>query len=122
MPCLHPDCVAKNPNATHDKTSDEMCSICWGSGLGQAPSLMIKCGHIFHAHCLMMRLKKRWFGPQINFNYLDCPECKKSIEAPHIPFVLKELAESRKLEAEVIKKAVERAKHEGVDKDPRLNV
>ncbi len=46
LPCLHPDCVAENPDATRGKIGDDYCSICYTEGLSAAPSVMTKCGHI----------------------------------------------------------------------------
>ena len=85
LPCLHPDCVEKNPDITRGKTGDDYCSICYTEGLSAAPSVMINCGHITHVHCLMERLKKRWLTPRIEFGYLDCVDCKQRIDAPHCP-------------------------------------
>jgi E3 ubiquitin-protein ligase MYCBP2 len=44
------------------------------------------------------------------------------LEAPHCPQVHNEIVESKKIEDDVIKKALERAKHEGLDKEARLNI
>jgi E3 ubiquitin-protein ligase MYCBP2 len=118
---LHPECVEKNPDPTKGKTEDDYCSFCYTEGLSQAPSVQIKCGHIFHLHCILERIKKRWPGPRIVFGFLDCTECKSKIEAPHCPALHQELSECFKIEVEVIKKSIERAKFEGIDKDPRLN-
>ena len=42
------------------------------------------------------------------------------MQAPNCPVLNHELQEGEKIEAEVNKKALERAKFEGIDKDPRL--
>ncbi len=89
-------------------------------GLNQAPSVLLKCGHIFHVHCQLERLKKRWPGPRIVFNFLHCSECKARIEAPQCIQIHNELKEAWKIEEEVRKKALERSKHEGIDKNPEL--
>jgi hypothetical protein len=70
----------------------------------------------------MERIKRRWAGPRIVFNYLDCSECKSRIEAPYCADLQKELFESWKIEEDVVNKAKERAKFEGLDKEPRLNI
>lgn len=54
------------------------------------------------------------------FGFLECSECKQRIEAPHCPTIHNELTEVWKIEDEVIKKSLERSKHEGIDKDARL--
>ena len=121
LPCLDPACVEKNPDITKGKTGDDYC-FCFVEGLAQAPSVQLKCGHLFHIHCILKRIKGRWPGPRIVFNFLDCPECKQRIEAPHCPALHSELTEAWKIEEEVIKKSVERAKFEGLDKEPRLKL
>ena len=93
LTCLHPDCVAKNPEVTKDKTGEDYCSFCYTEGLSQAPSVQIKCGHIFHVDCLLERIKKRWPGPRIVFNFLSCSECNLRIEAPHCPVLNNEIVE-----------------------------
>lgn len=59
-------------------------------------------------------------GPRIIFNYLDCPECKTRIDAPHCPSLDKEVKKQMKLEDLIVKKALERAKFEDLHKEPRL--
>jgi hypothetical protein len=68
----------------------------------------------------MHKVKGRWPGPRIVFGFLDCPGCKGKICAPNCEPLNKELMEAKKIEDEVIKKAVERSKYEGLEKDPRL--
>lgn len=102
------------------KTSDDFCVICYTQGLGEAPCVKLTCNHIFHLHCILTKVKNRWPGPRIVFSYLECPECKKKVDAPHCPALVEELNESKVIEDDVLKKVVERAKFEGIDKDPRL--
>lgn len=59
-------------------------------------------------------------GPRIVFNYLDCPECKSRISAPHCPSLDKEIKKQEKLEQIIVEKAMERAKFEDLHKNPRL--
>jgi hypothetical protein len=33
---------------------------------------MLDCKHIFHIDCIMSVIKRRWPGPRINFNFMDC--------------------------------------------------
>jgi len=68
----------------------------------------------------MTKIKKRWPGPRITFNFLECPSCKQRISAKHCPPIAIELADTMKIEKEVKTKAVERAKTEGIDKHERL--
>lgn len=65
-------------------------------------------------------MKNRWPGPRVVFSYLECPECKQRINAPHCPPLVEELSESKRIEDDVLKKVVERAKFEGIDKHDRL--
>jgi len=68
----------------------------------------------------MKRIKGRWPGPRIVFNYLECSECKGRIEAPCCPSIHQELQDNWRFEEEVKKKALERSKFEGIDKHPQL--
>lgn len=78
------------------------------------------CKHIFHLECIAKKVKNKWPGPRIVFSYLECPECKQRISAPHCQALTNELLESQKVEDDVLKKVVERAKFEGIDKHDRL--
>jgi hypothetical protein len=68
----------------------------------------------------LSRVKKRWPGPRIVFNFLDCPSCKKRLDAPNCKPLVDEIAEVSIIEEDVHKKAMERAKFENLDKDPRV--
>ena len=85
LPCLDPDCVKKNERLTMGKTGDDYCSICYSEGYNQGPCVQIGCGHIFHVACIFERINRRWPGPRIVFNFLECTECKQKITAPHCP-------------------------------------
>jgi len=63
----------------------------------------------------------KWAGPRITFQFKTCPSCKQEIVAPHHPEISRLLEESNKLEEEIKAKALERAKHEGLDKSERLS-
>lgn len=54
------------------------------------------------------------------FNYLDCSECKKQISCKANAKLTQALKKEIKLKEVVTKKAMERAKFEDLDKDPRL--
>ncbi|CDW80922.1 e3 ubiquitin-protein ligase [Stylonychia lemnae] len=120
LPCLHPLCVKKNPQLTLDQNADEYCGICYTEGLGQAPCVQLECNHIYHIECIMKKVMGRWPGPRIVFGFLDCPGCKGRIKASKCEPLNRELALALKIEEEVIKKAVERSKYEGLEKDPRI--
>ena len=82
MPCLHPDCVSNNQDATLGAHGDEYCNICYTEGLGQAPCVQLECKHIYHYECILTKVKGKWPGPRIVFSFLDCPACKGRIKAP----------------------------------------
>lgn len=68
----------------------------------------------------MQRVKTSWIGARMVFNFMDCPSCKKEMNAKYCNELERELRDSRKLKEKVQKKAVERAIAEGIDKDDRL--
>ena len=57
--------------------------------------------------------------PRIVFNFLNCPTCKQRIVCYHRDLV-KIIENSLKIENIVAEKAMQRAKHEGFEKEPRL--
>ena len=120
LPCLHEDCVAKNPQLTFDQNADSYCQICFVQGLGDKPCVKIECGHVFHLDCILDILKRRWPGPRIVFNYLNCLSCKQRIRAPYCKEISEILIEAEGYEKELKKKAIERGKHEGIDKHEKL--
>ena len=56
LPCLDPECVTANPDATLGEDSGSFCSICFISGIGDSPSIQLGCKHIFHVDCLMTKI------------------------------------------------------------------
>lgn len=82
--------------------------------------MKLDCQHIFHLDCLLSILKKKWPGPRIVFNYLDCLMCKKRIRAAYCQELSQILMEAEHYEKDVIKKALERGKHEGLDKEENM--
>ena len=69
----------------------------------------------------MSKVKAKWAGARIGFAFMDCPTCKREIKAPYCGTLEAELKEPRKMKEQISQKAVERAKVEGLDKDPRLS-
>ena len=120
LPCLDEMCVKKNPNATLNMNSDSFCIICFTTGLGNAPSLKLNCGHIFHVHCILKKLIKRFPGPRITFGFADCPTCKKPIECNSNDEIQKEILNVKNLYNVVKDMAIKRISYEGLYKDARL--
>ena len=117
LPCLEPEC-REAESRLPDK--EEMCTICYTSSLEDEPSVQLDCGHIFHANCVRRLLQHKWNTLKISFSFMDCPKCKRAIEASHCPPVNHELKKLNKLRSNIETKAVKAAKEEGLDKDPRL--
>ncbi len=121
LPCLNEDCVKKHPDITKSQKEDDYCPICYTTGIGDSPAVMPECGHICHVECLMSRIKKRWPGPRITFSFCECPMCRKWASAPDHPEITKEMKQIRDTFEDIRKKAVDRLKYEGLDKDKRLH-
>jgi E3 ubiquitin-protein ligase MYCBP2 len=117
---LHPDCVSENPDITLGEDDGSFCSICYVSGIGDQPSIQLGCKHIFHVDCIREKVRQKWSGPRITFLFKTCPSCKAEIEAPHHPEISMLLEEAQELEEDIRKKALERAKHENLHKEKRL--
>lgn len=69
-PCIEPACSSSSL-ATQD------CPICWDN-LQMGPCIQILCGHVFHLECIRDRIKRGFPGPQISFNFMNCPLCGDS--------------------------------------------
>lgn len=95
---------------------NDFCSICYCSGIGDEPSVILGCTHVFHVNCLKDIIEKRWSGPRIWFKYLDCPECKARIEPTGCKPIDELLKKEKEFEAIVKKKIEERAKFEELHK------
>ena len=87
--CLDETCI-KNHNLAlpHDKRLESMngesyCGICQLSGLGDEPSIILGCGHIFHVNCILRIVSKRWPSPRMTFDFLNCPHCKQLMTFPN---------------------------------------
>ena len=58
LPCLHEDCVEKDPQLTLSDDASSYCVICYVSGLGEAPCVQLDCKHVIHLDCLISRLRQ----------------------------------------------------------------
>ena len=120
MPCLEPECIekmAENKKPKHNV--DDYCNICYCTAVGQDPSVILGCGHVYHLDCIKDLVKKGYNGPRIVFNHIDCPECKVRMDAKQCPQLDQEIKKVQKFEKIVIDKAMERAKFEDLHKDDR---
>lgn len=119
LPCLDEACVNLNPALTLEQTGDDYCMIWYMGGLSQAPSVQLDCKHIFHEECLIRVLEGKWSGPRINFEYIKWPGCKTEMSCSN-KTVAKHIKKAKKLQKTIFEIAMKRAKHEGIDKDDRL--
>ena len=88
LPCLNEECTAKHKQLSPGFTEDDYCGICWSSGVGTEPSIMLEgCKHVFHLGCLKTVIKNKSLSPRLVFSYLYCPvkECKKLMSLPQHP-------------------------------------
>ena len=76
LPCLEPECIAKNKTDKNLPDKSELCNICYTSELHEEPSVRLGCNHIFHAECVRKLLRHRWNSMRITFSFMDCPCCK----------------------------------------------
>ena len=65
-------------------------------------------------------LNRKWAGPRITFNFLNCTSCKQKIKASTCPEIQQFMDKMNAYETDLKKKAIERGKVEGLDKDKRL--
>ena len=82
--------------------------------------MMLGCGHVFHANCVLELLKHKWATLRITFAFISCPRCKQPIEAPHVYEVSMELERLTVLRSDLQVKAMKIARSQHLDKDPRL--
>jgi hypothetical protein len=99
--------------------ADDFCAICYVEALKDAPCIQLlgDCQHVFHAHCVQEKVKSRWPGARISFDFLKCPVCSQEMDHPALAGVMAPVKELRAL---VEKKATERLEFEGRAKDPAI--
>ena len=86
LPCLH----GCQKEAKLKQDGEDMCMVCYTDSLFAAPSVQLKCGHIFHFHCTWKSLESKWNGPRILFRFLFCSICQTSpLEAPQLEKVFR---------------------------------
>lgn len=113
VPCLEEGCV--NRHGVH--TADDFCNICYTDSLRDAPCLQLRCGHVFHASCLELKLEKRWPTARISFAFATCPLCAEDIYHPLLQRWLEPLAV---LQEQLTKRYMERLKIEAMLDVPAL--
>eukprot|EP01117_Protostelium_nocturnum_P001993 TRINITY_DN12646_c0_g1_i1.p1 TRINITY_DN12646_c0_g1~~TRINITY_DN12646_c0_g1_i1.p1 ORF type:complete len:711 (+),score=248.84 TRINITY_DN12646_c0_g1_i1:261-2135(+) len=106
LPCLQEDCCKEGKIESGQK-GDDYCNICWVEDLNSSPSIMLKCGHIFHSECVKKKINKKWSGARITFGFLDCPLCKKPMDHESLKDELKPMLD---LQADITEKAMARLK------------
>eukprot|EP00455_Lapot_gusevi_P042557 TRINITY_DN5058_c0_g1_i2.p1 TRINITY_DN5058_c0_g1~~TRINITY_DN5058_c0_g1_i2.p1 ORF type:complete len:486 (-),score=121.92 TRINITY_DN5058_c0_g1_i2:153-1610(-) len=115
IPCIVGECA--EANGQHS-TSEDLCNICFVEELGQAPLIKLtSCGHIFHSHCVIEKVTKRWPGVRITFGFLKCPLCKVDMQHPVLEPHLEQVLQ---LYEHIKEKALVRLQVEGMDNDPKL--
>ena len=113
LPCLHGCSSQQEGTPLLRQDADDMCMICFTEALSPIPSILLKCGHVFHFNCCKTVLEKRWNGPRITFGFRNCPICKAKIEHEALKALLEPLDA---LEEDVRKKALMRLEYEGMSK------
>jgi E3 ubiquitin-protein ligase MYCBP2 len=86
-----------------NQSGDSFCNICWVESLQSAPCIKLKCGHIFHYHCVHKQVSSKWSSANVTFGFMDCPLCNTEIEHESLKAILdpmkalKELIKERAL-------------------------
>lgn len=112
LPCLH-GCVSSDLK----QDADDMCMICFTEALSCAPTIQLRCGHLFHLHCSASALTRRWPGPRITFAFSLCPICKAPIEHDSLQELLKPI---KVLFEDVKRKALMRLEYEGLHRSETI--
>lgn len=91
LPCLEDNC---HENAQLSKghalpSANDWCTICMVDTLRNAPSIQLKCGHVFHFDCAKKKLKEGFPGPEISFGFLKCPQCSEYMDHASLEGILR---------------------------------
>jgi len=78
-----------------------------------APSVRLGCSHVIHLHCLRERLRQRWAGRAVNFEFKHCPLCKASVTHAALAELLAPHDDGEKA---LRSRALERLHYDGLDK------
>ena len=119
LPCIITDC--DNYENFYGQTSEDYCPICYSESLISAPLVKTGCNHFVHHACVKEKIFKKWVGPKLTFNYMECSQCKSWLTFPNNSDLQKLSDENKALYDDIIKKLTERMKFEGLDKDKRLS-
>lgn len=114
LPCIHEDCWEESGAGVD---GSDFCGICWSEAHTAAPCLKLDCSHVYHAHCLMDQLDKKWSGVKIWFKFLDCAQCSEQVSHPYLAA---KLAPYLELQAGLKANALKRLKIEGMLRDAKL--
>ena len=87
--------------------------VCFTDALWPIPSVQLECGHVFHYHCCVTVLEKRWMGPRITFGFRNCPICKAKMAHPALAAQMDAIDS---LYDDVKKKSLMRLEYEGLSK------
>jgi len=109
LPCINPECCPKDGKG---QTGEDYCNICWVEDLKSAPSIQLKCGHLFHYQCVENQLTKRWHTTNINFGFCDCPLCSRWIEHPSLTHLMDPIL---LLYEDIKTKAIQRLKFQNLE-------
>ena len=128
LPCLNKECITTHNeqfpdfHMYDDYSEDDYCGICMVSGLGDEPSIILGCKHIFHVECIRKRIFGKWPSPRITWEFLNCSACKTqiTIQADHRE-LSRELTILLTMKKKVYEMSLERAKYEAIDKSERLS-
>jgi hypothetical protein len=117
-PCLVEECAKKNEQLK--VSGGDLCAICWVDELQSAPVVQLtSCSHLFHAHCVVDKISKRWPGVRITFGFLDCSLCKQPMSHP-APSIQTVRAPIDQLWKSIAEKSIARLSIEKMEKDVKL--
>ena len=88
LPCLDSACQLLTEL---NQSGDRLCPICYNSELQYKACVQLDCGHIFHADCILNRLKNRHRTLQIDFEFMACPTCDAEISETRCHAIVNEL-------------------------------